>query len=599
MSENFSQYKELLKNLFKESFEDKLKNLEKKSKNHLLVISSTKEITKNITSMSINIRNQILKKIKKETSVNKLKKKNTFKKVYSPKSSNLKTSSGLKTPLKSIKKIIRKTEIKTVGNFKKKDSRVVNKSINKEIYKTNNEKSKTFRNNNNMKKYKNDIKLENDKKNKTVMYSFSYKNSKSCINKAYTKRHSLGNLKYKSKEKEKNNKDNKSELNRNEKNNNKTFIKNNNKNNSIFNKVLRNIENKRRSFSVHKKLNKTFERKRSKTVKENSSFSIQTLEKLNKKINEKNKSYKKEKEFKKINENKNIIKLTFMESNLQADNPFFLDDSLLITPLNDCDFNQHELIFKQKELKEIKIRKNIIDYLSNKNIKNIEKIFEFLSKKELIQLRSVSKYFNQNILNYFLRYLDETKNNLVKMKNNPRVKLKLKNFNNFEYSQSSKRANIFLNENNMYEFFEAKTPPNNDILFIFEVFFQLINNPISNLYYNRVEFWNNCRFYFLNESKGKIGNLLNDIIINNKIDTSEDNLYQLYELVKNKLHIILPSYFNEISSIMFFISYSIKDILNFLGISTEIKVINENGYSTYSKIIKSIDKKIDMIIKYK
>ena len=81
--------------------------------------------------MSINIRNQILKKIKKETSVNKLKKKNTFKKVYSPKSSNLKTSSGLKTPLKSIKKIIRKTEIKTVGNFKKKDSRVVNKSINK------------------------------------------------------------------------------------------------------------------------------------------------------------------------------------------------------------------------------------------------------------------------------------------------------------------------------------------------------------------------------------------------------------------------------------------------------------------------------------
>ena len=54
-----------------------------------------------------------------------------------------------------------------------------------------------------MKKYKNDIKLENDKKNKTVMYSFSYKNSKSCINKAYIKRHSLGNLKYKSKEKEK------------------------------------------------------------------------------------------------------------------------------------------------------------------------------------------------------------------------------------------------------------------------------------------------------------------------------------------------------------------------------------------------------------
>ena len=104
MSAKFNEYKELLNNLFKETFDNKLKALEKKSKNQLLIISSTKELTKNITSLSINMRNQILKKNKKENSVNKNKKKSSLKNAHSPKSSFVKTSSGLKTPLKPAKK---------------------------------------------------------------------------------------------------------------------------------------------------------------------------------------------------------------------------------------------------------------------------------------------------------------------------------------------------------------------------------------------------------------------------------------------------------------------------------------------------------------
>ena len=65
--DNISIYKELLNNLFKESFENKLKTLEKRGENQMLIISSTKTLIKNITSVTVKIHNQIkIKKRKKK-----------------------------------------------------------------------------------------------------------------------------------------------------------------------------------------------------------------------------------------------------------------------------------------------------------------------------------------------------------------------------------------------------------------------------------------------------------------------------------------------------------------------------------------------------
>ena len=577
------EYKELLNNLFKESFENKLKALEKKSKNQLLIISSTKELTKTITSLSINMRNQILKKTKKENSVNKNRKKTTLKNTHSPKSSFAKTSSGIKTPLRSAKKKYGTGVLKTAGNSKQKDSKIKNK--NKLISTSNNElnktieKSKTFRYNNIKKK--NSLNIDNEKKNRTLSSFYIKNNNNNKYN--YKKRHSITSFKLKFKEKDKNC----------DKDNNKTNIKN--KNSALFNKVLKNMGSRMERNSFHKKLNKTFERLGSKNIKnENSSSSSQNVQN-NKKTNnnENNKNSQ-------INETKKqkLIKLTFMESNLQKDNSFFNDDSLLVTPLNDGDFIDHDLLFKKNELKEIK-KKNLIEYFCYKYEQKITIIFGFLEKNDLIQLKSVSKYFNKNVLNYYLMNLTDKKNNLEKMKKEIINIPGPKDFKYFNFSKGTLRANELLNESIMSKFFQEEKPPRNDILFIYEVFFQLINNPIMQLKNNKCEFWKNCRLYFLNEGQGKTGNLLNNIIINNKIDISEDNLYNIYELVKNKLHIILPSYFSKISNITALITFSIKDILNFLGISIDKEDIKRNGYWTYSKIIDSISKKINMIIKYK
>ena len=596
MSTKFNEYKELLNNLFKETFDNKLKALEKKSKNQILIISSTKELTKNITSLSINMRNQILKKNKKENSVNKNKKKSGLKNAHSPKSSFVKIPSRLKTPLKPAKKKYGSRILKTAGNSKQKDSKIKNKNklingSNNELNKTF-EKSRTFKNlNRNNKNSKNSLNIDNEKKNKTL-YSFYTKNNNNNYNKDnYRKRHSITSFKLKLKLKDKN-----------LDNNNKTNVRNINQNCNLFNKVLKNMGNRTERNSFHKKLNKTFERRGSKHIKnENSSSSSQNQQK-NKKSNnnENNNNSQNLQEYNnKINgTKKQNIKLTFMELNLQKDNSFFKDDSLLVTPLEDCDFLDHDLLFKKNELKEIIKKNNLIDYFCYKDETKITIIFEFLSKNDLMQLKSVSKYFNKNVLNYYLKCLNDKKNNLEKMKNEFINKLGPKDFKYFYFSKGTLRANELLNESIMSKFFQEEQPPRNDILFIYEVFFQLINNPIIQLKNNKKEFWKNCRLYFLNEGQGKTGNLLKNIIINNKIDISEDNLYKLYELVKNKLHIILPSYFSKISNITALITFSLKDILNFLGFSIDKEDIKHNGYWTYCQIIDSISKKINMIIKY-
>ena len=147
---NFSKYKELLNNILKESFENKLKILEKRTKNHLEAISSTRELTNNITYLTIKIQNQLLfknkndKKNNKLNSVNKKKKISTFKNMHSPKPNYTKLKPGFKTPFDSSKKII-KVQSKTEANEKKLDSKIkLQLTYGKEIKSSLIEKNKSF-----------------------------------------------------------------------------------------------------------------------------------------------------------------------------------------------------------------------------------------------------------------------------------------------------------------------------------------------------------------------------------------------------------------------------------------------------------------------
>ena len=89
-NKNLSKYKEMLISLFKKSFDYKLNFLEKRTHDHLSLISSTKEITNDITIWTSKIQAKIASKYKKEKedSLKKYKKKKLIlkKKINSPKS---------------------------------------------------------------------------------------------------------------------------------------------------------------------------------------------------------------------------------------------------------------------------------------------------------------------------------------------------------------------------------------------------------------------------------------------------------------------------------------------------------------------------------
>ena len=327
--EIFCKYSELLNNILKKTFDDKLKLLEKRSYNHLSIISSTKKLTNNITSLSIKLKNQIIKN--KSEKPNSLRKNSKYKNINSPKLSYTKIPPQYKTPLRSEKKN-KNNESKTAGNVKKTDSKIKhNLNINnKDKNKLLDEKSKTLINNKKFKK----INEENDKLNKTFIHSFN-KIIKEDLRKSYTK--------LKEKEKDKINKDIKSTIINKDKNIN--FIASNeksrNKNYGVINKLKKEMGNKIEYNSTIKSLNKTFERRKSKHIKnDNSSFSSHIFQKN--KTKEKNKNIRIVMGYKDKNcviDKGNKNKIISMESNLEKDEKLFhQDDQLLIIPITDRDF---------------------------------------------------------------------------------------------------------------------------------------------------------------------------------------------------------------------------------------------------------------------
>ena len=580
--DKFAQYRLMLNSLLKNTFENKLQFLEKRSESHLSSISSTKEQTKNITSLVVKINNQITSKLKKDKSIPKFKKLPISKNITSPKSSK-KFGPGYKTPI--TRKNTSHNGVKTPGNNKSIDPRMKRNLDNtQEKSSTIDIKSKSFVNN---KKYKRMV-------NKTFASNIKEKNEKN-----YIKRPSVAS--YKLKEKNKLNKtfmtiNNDNEMNKSQ------YVKTSKKL-----KTLNKTNDGNESVNNKSEINKSLDRKKFKTIKNDSSTCVRIFNKIKKlKVDEKSeRDEKKEKEkIKDIDENKNNDKeknkILTMEDYLQKDESLIRNDEpLLITPITYSDL-EHQVEILNKNNQVLNEIKNINNYFENLDKNNCDKIlnniFVFLSLNDLIKLRGTSKFFSINVLSYFTEKLNCTKSELENKKINTIITdlSESKNFQKLVLSNGTQKSIHLLNQNVDNKFFQQSNPPTDDeVFFIYEIFFQLINNPIVNIKYNKTEFWDKCRLFFLNDGNTKIGDLLKEEILGkNKIDISEDNLYKIYKLSNNKLNIIVPSYINKICSNTALITFYIRDILNYLGISLDEEEVKQNGYWTFTHIINSIDKKI-------
>ena len=157
------------------------------------------------------------------------------------------------------------------------------------------------------------------------------------------------------------------------------------------------------------------------------------------------------------------------------------------------------------------------------------------------------------------------------------------------------KAIQLLNEPSVNQFFFENISVDDKRLIIYRIFFQLIKHPYKNIEIDKKElFWEKCRYYFSHESNGKVGELLQNIIDEKKICLDGNNLYKIYKIVYKDFDRINPQYFSNICGITGLITFIIKDILDFVGISNK-ESIQINAYWTYNDIIDDLNNKIEYI----
>ena len=531
------KYKDLLISLIKQKLDNKLSKLERRSKMHLTLLNITTQTVKDISQWAINANKQITEKYKKNKPTTQVKQKvdsknKKFEKIEI-RSNTRKQSLRSKTPLRN----------KSTKSFIPEESKTL--TTNRNYLKSN----KYF--NINPKSEKIDPKIKSN--------SFIIKKKK---------RKSIND----------NNLNLETEVLR------RPSVMSNKSNKTTTSKKNKNAETPQRKKTPFKKknINDKIE-KYNLAIKLNENKSSENI--INSKIIKKTKKKKDD-----------IMK---MENALQKGEFLTNDDPLLIAPITDFDFfidkKFSNMSITNSEKKEIEKINSLFNNLEEKII-NI--IFVFLNKDDLMQFKDVSKYFHKLFIKYIEKNLEEDKLYFSKKLENLNIsnpQSPKKTLNDFSISKKSMKAIQLLNEPSVNQFFFENISVDDKRLIIYRIFFQLIKHPYKNIEIDKKElFWEKCRYYFSHESNGKVGELLQNIIDEKKICIDGNNLYKIYKIVYKDFDRINPQYFSNICGITGLITFIIKDILDFVGISNK-ESIQINAYWTYNDIIDDLNNKIEYI----
>ena len=540
--EEINKNKELLISLIKQKLENRLSRLERRNKMHLSLINVTTQTIKDITEWSININNQIKEKHKKSNKTLTQNKTKKFDKIEI-RSNTRKQSYRSKTPLRS----------RTTKTFITEETKAL--TINRKFSKSN----KFFNLSNTKSEKLFDTKTKSNsfiikkKKRKTINYNYNNLNIETDLLK-------------------------------------RPSIISNKSNKTTATKKNKNMETPIRKKTPFKKKNLNDKSNLSIKLSENKSFeniiNSRTVKRVKKKKDD----------------------ITKMETELQKGEFLTNNDPLLISPITDLDFfnnkknenndinNINSLILDKKEKEKIKTLFNNIDE------KIYSEISDFLNMDDLIHFKNISKHFhklfNIYIVKYFQKdiiYFNKKLENInINKENSPPER---KTLNEFTISEKCIKAIQLLNEPSVNQFFYEKTSVDENRLIIYRIFFQLIKHSIINIEKDKKEiFWEKCKYYFSHENEGKVGELLQKILDEKKINIEGNNLYKIYKLVYKDLDKIHPKYFLNFCGTTGLITFFIKDILDFVGISNN-KEIEENAYWTYTDIIEELNKKIDYLKK--
>ena len=603
VSNKYIKEKEILKKLMKTLLESRISKLEKNNGEQLSILDLSKETSRislatlNKFQKQLSEKSTKLKQQQKLTCLYKQKFLKTDKSFYKPK-----TKSNFCSYINNTEKDKDSNKHKNISS--RKFIHVLSRNNDKNNYVSKRNKSfhdiqnnyqiNLFGNNiqiiSNNNDYNNNYIIDKSKRNKTA-YNF-YKNNRNK-NLSFA---NLSNLNV-------NNELNYSKNNKNNKLKNKSQNKKNirlrrflkNDKNNILQKKLKQNENLQ-NVMIYKK------RDNSKKIRKKTPGADKNFKTKNKKVSA-NISHLSNTN---IDENNNSKLLSIECEFLPKDD--LITKSINFFTLDNQDFLPFDLLNKNlvtnnnindSEDKNNIIQKSIIEDLIHDDY--FKYILDYLNIKDLISMKNTSKIYRNFVLNYLIDKL-ETEKHYFTSKNNTLQLTTNSNeiahyLDNLELSKTSKKALNLLNEKVMNKIFYANNLPDDDILLIYRIFFNMIDSPIKNIN-NKEKFWEECQYFFVNGINGKTGDLLFGIINDKKICLKGENIYNIYNLTKNNLNKMIPSYFSNICGCTGLFVFFVKDVLDYFGISND-KTMIKNRYRTYNIIIDYINNKINTIKKFK
>ena len=222
--------------------------------------------------------------------------------------------------------------------------------------------------------------------------------------------------------------------------------------------------------------------------------------------------------------------------------------------------------------------------------------FAKTNKDSLIKYMKIKGNQTESLLDIYNIQKDKIEKKLNKNKNILITK------NNFFKNDKILKIFKLLNDEIYLDIFNNKTKtPNDNIIFVYKLFFLLIKNTDKLIQLNNNVFWEKICDYFLkntNEFK-KSDLLLGDLVKNimeQKLNYTEENLKKIYEII-NQIDIrqIKPSTFSKISPTTSQFCYIIEYFLNFFGIVENEATPLENEYVMILYKIRNLIKKINKI----
>ena len=225
-------------------------------------------------------------------------------------------------------------------------------------------------------------------------------------------------------------------------------------------------------------------------------------------------------------------------------------------------------------------------------------ISSFLDKKTKYNFLSCSKslishlLFELNKIYNFIMDMNKLKsiNSLDEEIINIRNKFKNEDFDSpkysFKISDGSIRALEILDEeiyNNIFKI-EELSPSLNDIIFIYRIFFQLINKEEIIEIENDKKFWQEARNYLLENNNGKIGSFIKEYI--SEFDFTKQNIYKLKKLSIEREDKLKPTYYENICKTTALVAFIIRDSLEYCGIIPNEKNMMPGLVINYLEYIK-------------